>query len=215
MIAAEQGIRVGLQAVKPRPKGLQGLADRLAGQQSRGRQQAKAPGGGPAAAEAEAGEAPPSKKHTASPAVAKPEDLPSFQAPASAQHLQLQRLQPRQPAQHSGRELSGELSFAPAVVESPSQGAMEGRADRGTLDMLFAPGREPGERPSKEAPARSVDQLWCGHCTGGGTTAAGLKVLLPGTYCLRNSGQLIVRTCTTGDAMPQPRQSIYCQSWWL
>ena len=159
VLAAEQGIRVGPQAAKPRPKGLQGLANRLTGQQSQGRQQAKAPGRGLAAAEAKAGGGVPTRKPEASPAAAKPDggatlDLPSSQATASAQHLPLQQRKPQRPAERGEQELSGELSFAPAVVESPSQGAMEGRPERSTLDMLFAPGQEAREQLSREAPAR-------------------------------------------------------------
>ena len=206
VLAAEQGNRVGPQAATPLAKGLQGLANRLAGQQALGRQAAKAPGRGLAAAEAEAGGGAPPQKPVASPAAAKPEvvaklDLPSPQAPALAQNLQLQQPRLQQPAEHSEQELSGELSFAPAGVESPSQGAMEGRAERSTLDILSAQGQAPGEQLSKKAPARSVDKLGCGPCTGGDTTAAGLKVLLPGTSCLGSWGQL--RMCWMSPPLAQ------------
>ena len=169
-LAAEQDIRVGLQAAKPRAKGLQGLANRLAGQQSIGKQTAKAPGRGLAAAEAKAGGAPPTRKSEASPAAAKPDvgalsNLLSSQAPASAQHLRLPQRKLQQPAASSEQELSGELSFGPAVVESPSQGAADARADRSTLDMLFAPGLEVQDQLSKVASARSVKYFWCSQCT--------------------------------------------------
>ena len=160
---------MGLQAAKPRAKGLQGLANRLAGQQSMGRQTAKAPGRGLAAAEAKAGGAPPTRQPEASPAAAKPDagtmsDLLSSPAPASARHLQLPQRRLQQPAP-SEQELSGELSFGPAVVESSSQGAADARADRSTLDMLFAPGLKVQDQLSKGASARSVKSFWCSQCT--------------------------------------------------